>query len=106
MTRYVLIYSGPQTSESREEQDAILAAWEAWYAKMGSAIAEGGDPLGSSKHISAPGSPAADGDGGMPASGYTVIEAESLDAAASACADHPHLKHGGRVHIFEAIDLH
>jgi len=106
VSRYVLIYSGPQTSESREEQDAILAAWEAWYAKMGSAIAEGGDPLGSSKFISAPGSPAADGDGGMPASGYTVIEASSLDAAASACADHPHLEHGGRVHIFEAIDLH
>lgn len=106
MARYVLIYSGSQTSDSREEQDAILAGWEDWYAKMGSAIAEGGDPLGSSKHIAAPGVPAADGDGGMPASGYTVIEASSLEAAADACADHPHLGNGGRVHIFEAIDLH
>jgi hypothetical protein len=42
----------------------------------------------------------------MAASGYTVIDAASLEAAAAACADHPHLKRGGKVHIFEAIDLH
>ena len=106
MARYVLIYSGDQTSPSRAEQDAIVADWEAWYEKMGDAIAEGGDPLGASKHISAVGAPAADGDGGMPASGYTVIDAASLEAAAAACADHPHLNRGGKVHIFEAIDLH
>ncbi len=106
MARYALIYSGDQTASSREVQDAIIADWEAWYAKMGEAIAEGGDPFGASKHIAAEGSTAVDGHGGMPASGYTVIEATSLDAAAEACADHPHLRHGGQVHIFEAIDLH
>lgn len=106
MPRYALIYSGAQTATDRDEQDAIIADWEAWYEKMGDAIAEGGDPFGASRHIPSVGSPAVDGDGGMPASGYTVIDAASLDAAAAACADHPHLTHGGRVHIFEAIDLH
>jgi hypothetical protein len=106
MARYVLIYSGEQTAESREEQDKILDDWVAWYDKMGDAIAEGGDPFGAAKHIPSLGAPAVDGPGGMPASGYTVIEASSLDAAADACADHPHLTYGGRVHIFEAIDLH
>jgi hypothetical protein len=106
MTRFALIYSGAQTASSREEQDEIIAAWEAWYEKMGGAIAEGGDPFGASKHIVSAGAPPADGPGAMPASGYTVIEADSLDAAAAACADHPHLTYGGQVHIFEAIDLH
>jgi hypothetical protein len=73
---------------------------------MGSAILEGGDPFGEAKHIARPGAPAADGPGALPASGYTVIGADSLDAAAAACADHPHLGHGGQVHIFETIDLH
>ena len=106
MARYALLYSGDQTSSSREEQDAIVADWEGWYAAMGQAIVEGGDPFGASKHIAAAGMPATDGDGGMPASGYTVIDAESLDDAAAKCSDHPHLARGGKIHIFEAIDLH
>lgn len=106
MGRYALIYSGDQTISSREEQDAMLAEWEAWYAKMGEAIAEVGDPFGASMHIAAAGASPVQGDGGMPASGYTVIDAASIDAAAAACADHPHLRRGGKVHIFAAIDLH
>lgn len=106
MSRYALIYSGDQSIASREEQDAMLAEWEAWYAKMGDAIAEVGDPFGASMHIAAAGTPPVAGDGGMPASGYTVIDADSIEAAAAACADHPHLRRGGTVHIFAAIDLH
>ena len=106
MARFVLIYSGAQTAGTREEQDRIIGDWEAWYDKMGAAIAEGGDPFGASKHIPRARAAADEGPGAIAASGYTVIEAASLDAAAAACADHPHLTHGGQVHIFETIDLH
>jgi len=106
MARFALIYSGDQSIASRDEQDAMLAEWESWYANMGDAIAEVGDPFGASMHITAAGSTPAVGDGGMPASGYTVIDAESIEAAAAACADHPHLSRGGSIHIFAAIDLH
>ena len=37
--------------------------------------------------------------------GYTVIEADSLDSAAAACADHPHVTHGGEVQVFTCIDM-
>jgi len=106
MARFALSYSGDQTVASREEQDAMLEEWEAWYANMGDAIAEIGDPFGASMHISAAGAAPVAGDGGMPASGYTVIDVDSLEAAAAACTDHPHLRRGGKVHIFAAIDLH
>jgi hypothetical protein len=41
----------------------------------------------------------------MPATGYTLIEADSLDAAADLCADHPHIGHGGQVQVFTCIDM-
>jgi hypothetical protein len=38
-----------------------------------------------------------------PATGYTVISADSLDAAADLCKDHPHIKHGGQVSVYETF---
>jgi len=39
------------------------------------------------------------------ATGYTVISADSLDAAAAACSAHPQLNHGGQVGVFEYINM-
>jgi hypothetical protein len=62
-------------------------------------------PLGASRHVAGAGANVADGPGALAATGYTIIDAGSLDAAAAACADHPHLNHGGQVHVFEAIEM-
>jgi hypothetical protein len=42
-------------------------------------------------------------DGGPACAG--CFEADSLDAAAAASADHPYLDHGGQVQVFETIDM-
>lgn len=87
-----------------EEQEKIMADWGAWYGKLGDTITDGGAPFGASKNLTASGV----GDGALgdnPATGYTVIEADSLDAAVEACNDHPHLKHQGQVQVFECIDM-
>lgn len=105
MANYLLLYSGGMGfAATEEEQQQIMADWGAWYEKMGASIADGGTPFGASKHLA--GSGIADGPlGDTPATGYTVISADSIDAAASACEDHPHLKHGGQVQIYECIDM-
>lgn len=43
--------------------------------------------------------------GGAPATGYTVIEADSLDAAVAKCENHPHINHGGDVAVYTCIDM-
>ncbi len=106
MAKFVVIYSGGAgMSATPEEQERIMGEWGAWYGKMGDSIVDGGNPFGASKHVASAGASVADGPGGVPATGYTVIDAASLDDAAAACADHPHLDHGGQVHVFEAIDM-
>ena len=104
MTNYVLVYTGGGMPESKEEQAAVMAAWGAWYGGMGEAIVDGGNPFGASKHVSADG--VADGPVSSPAAtGYTVIAAESLDEAVSKVADHPHIKHGGQVSVYETFQM-
>ena len=106
MAKFVVIYSGGMGMAAEpDEQQRIMDEWGAWYGKMGAAIVDGGNPLGASKSFSGEGAAAADGPGALPATGYTIIEADSLDVAAAACADHPHLGHGGQVSVFEAIDM-
>lgn len=105
MTKFVLIYTGGMGMELDEEKKAVVMAdWGAWYAKMGEAIVDGGNPFGASKSISAAG--VSDGPAGSPAAtGYTVISAASLDEAVTKSKDHPHVKHGGQVSIYEAFEM-
>ena len=105
MTNYVLVYTGGGgMGMSEEEQQAIMADWNAWYGKMGAAIVDGGNPFGASKNISASG--VSEGPASTPAAtGYTVISAESLDDAVAKAGDHPHVKHGGEVTVYETFQV-
>ncbi len=104
MTNFVILYSGGTIPESEEEQAAVMAAWGAWYGGMGEAIVDGGNPFSRSKFINADG--ISEGEGNAPGcTGYTVISAESLDAAAELCKDHPHIKHGGQVSVYETFEM-
>jgi hypothetical protein len=106
MANFVVIYSGGSgMAATPEEQERIIGEWGAWYGKLGPAIVDGGNPFGASKHIAAAGAAAADGPGPVPATGYTIISADSLEAAVEACADHPHLSQGGQVAVFETIQM-
>lgn len=103
MSNFVLIYTGgPGMAMSEAEQAKVMAEWGEWYAKLGAAIVDGGNPFGASKNISDSGVH----DGAVsspPATGYTIITADSLDDAAQKAKDHPHIKRGGQVTVYETF---
>ena len=105
MANYLVLYTGGSgMAAAPEEQQRIMDEWGAWYGKLGPAIVDGGAPFGDSRNVTdsgVGGGPLGD----TPATGYTIIEADSLDAAAAACADHPHISHGGQVQVFDLIDM-
>lgn len=105
MGNYMVIYSGGMGMAAEpEEQEKIMAEWGAWYDRMGASIVDGGSPFAEAKHLK--GNGVEDGPlGDTPATGYTVISADSLEAAAAACEGHPHLNHGGQVQVFTCIDM-
>ena len=38
MADYVLLYSGGTMPETKEEQDAVMAAWNAWFGELGGTL--------------------------------------------------------------------
>ena len=104
MTNFVLVYTGGGMPEGEEEQAAIMAAWGAWYEKLGAAIVDGGNPFGASKSVTSDG--VSDGPvSSPPPTGYTIIAAESLDEAVAKTQDHPHINYGGQVSVFETFTM-
>lgn len=90
MTNFVLIYTAGSVPESDEE--------------MGAAIVNVGNPFDHSRHVGQDGT----GDGPVsapPATGYTIISAEALDAAVHAVQGHPHINHDGQVSVYETFQM-
>ncbi len=104
MAKYLFVYHGGSKPESDAEIAAIMDAWGQWFGSMGSAVVDGGNPVGMSSTVQSDGS-VVDNGGANPASGYSLIEASSLDDALAKAKGCPILQAGGTVEVAEAIDM-
>lgn len=102
MANYLLAYTGGSMAQTESEREAAMAAWGGFFQNLGSAVVEVGNPVGASASVTAAGGngPAASG-----LSGYSVISAESLDAATALVAECPVLSSGGKVDVYETIPV-
>ncbi|WP_300038676.1 hypothetical protein [uncultured Roseobacter sp.] len=103
MPKFLLIYHGKPDIQSSEDGARHMAAWKAWSAGMGVAVTDPGLPVGPSKTITANG--VEDHGGPNPASGMTVLEADTMKDAIALAKDCPHLSGTGTIEIAEAMDL-
>ena len=102
MPKFVFAYHGGKPPESPEEGEKVMAAWGAWFETLGSAVVDGGAPVGVSKTVSASG--VTDGGGANPLSGYSIVSADNIDAAVEMAKGCPILD-GGSVEVAEAMDM-
>lgn len=105
MANYLLLYHGGKMPESEAEQKAVMDDWIAWYTKLGSAVVDAGNPFSPMAKSVASDGKVSDGPAGSMASGYTVIKADSLDAAAAFAKSCPVLKGGASISVFETFDV-
>jgi hypothetical protein len=103
MSKYLYVYHGGSMPETEAEGAKVMAAWGAWMGGLGDAIVDGGAPLGLSKTVSATG--VTDDGGANPASGYTIVEAASYDAACTMAAGCPINTSGGSVEVAEILPM-
>jgi hypothetical protein len=102
MANFLLAYTGGGMG-SPEEQQAVMAAWGAWFGALGNKVVDGGNPTGSGVTLRPDGSRTDGGAGNL--TGYSVISADSLSAAADLAKGCPVLTSGGSVEVYEIIPV-
>lgn len=105
MPKYLFSYHGGSMPETEAEQAEVANAWGAWYGEIGAALVDPGNPVGPSKTVQTDSS-VTDGGGANPVSGYTLVNADSLDLAVKIAQSCPILGvHGGTVEVGEAAEM-
>lgn len=104
MPQYMMIYQGEATdmADMSEEQAAeVLSKWQSWMGKVGGALADVGSPFGPGQSI------VDDGSTGSAArlTGYSIVEADSLEDAAELADGHPYLSEGRGNYSVELFEL-
>jgi hypothetical protein len=102
MANYLLAYTGGGMAATEAEREAAMAAWGQWFGKLGPAVVEPGNPVGASTSVSSSGSNGAASSG---ITGYSVIAADNLEAAADLVKDCPIIANGGKVDVYETIPV-
>jgi hypothetical protein len=105
MTKFVLVFTGGGMPETEEEQAAVLAAWGAWYEGLGAAVVDPGNPFSPAiQNITSDGTVSA-GAIGTAASGYAVLQADSMDSAIGMAKKCPMLAGNGQISVYEALPM-
>ena len=105
MANFVLLYNGGGMAETPAEQEASMQAWGAWFGKLGSALVDGGNPFTPVAKTISRGGKVSDGSAGTPATGYSIVKADSLDAVVALAKDCPILADGGQVTVYETFPV-
>jgi hypothetical protein len=103
MANFLLTYHGEGGMPQGEaEQAAVVEAWNAWFARLGDALVDPGNPTGGSKAIAPDGSVM---DATSAPTGYTILAADTLDAAVDLARGCPVLGAGLAVVVSETVPV-
>lgn len=104
MAKFLFVYHGGATPGSPEEGAKAMAAWNAWFGKIGDAVIDPGNPVGQSHTVSSGGAVA--NGGANPVSGYSVLNAADVEAAKAIAAECPMVLDGsGSVEVAEIVEM-
>ena len=107
MQKYLVLYYASADAmqammdSTPKDMQAVIGAWKAWAERCGDALAEM-SPLSPGGRMTASGSSMNE----MGIVTYSVLQAESMDAAQALLADHPHLGGAGcGIEVYETMSL-
>lgn len=104
MSRYMLIYNGKATDPSQMSPDdaaKVMDGWRTWIGSVGSALVDVGTPFGQGTSVVDDGSSA----DAIELSGYSIVEASSLDEARGLAESHPFLSEGKGNYAVEVYEM-
>src|SRR3989338_10471271 len=93
MKKFIVIYHAPQSAMEKmknstpEDIKKGMEPWMEWAKKCGSGLVDLGTPLGNGQKVMRSGTTQSDNG----AIGYSILQAETMEAAVAMLKGHPHL---------------
>jgi hypothetical protein len=103
MPHYVIVYLGGDQPSSPEEGKRNFSKYMDWLSSLGDSVVSPANPLKNTSTVNPDGSVTTGGTTTM--SGYSIIEADSMDAALSIAKGCPFLDIGGSLEVSELIQM-
>lgn len=101
MTKFLVTYhGGPGAPTDPAQAEQIQAAFGRWLASAGDAVTDPGAPLRPATQVSNGSAPPH-----VAIGGYSIIEAEDVDAATEVLRTHPFVARGGTLQVDEAVSI-
>ncbi len=109
MKKFLFLYMSPVSAEEQmaqgkpEDMQKAMQPWIDWFTSVGSGLLDRGMPLGNGKHVTTSGVSGSSSQ----ISGYSMIQAESMEKALTLAKTQPHLTMGeGRsVEVLEVLTM-
>jgi hypothetical protein len=105
MANFLLLYTGGSMPETQAEQAKVMQAWESWFGTLGSNLVDAGNPFTQQAKSIASNGKVSDGPVGTLASGYSIIKADSLDAAVELAQRCPVTQGGAQITVYETFPV-
>ena len=103
MTQFLIVYLGGDQPSSPEEGKQHFSKYMEWLSSLGDAAVSPANPLKNTSTVNPDGSVSAGGTTTM--SGYTIIEAATMDAALEIAKACPFLDIGGSLEVSELMEM-
>ncbi|MCP4391765.1 MAG: hypothetical protein GY802_25950 [Gammaproteobacteria bacterium] len=103
MSRYLIVYLGGDQPATPEAGQQHFAKYMEWLSSLGDAAVSPANPLKDTNTVNPDGSVSNGGISTM--SGYTIVEAESMEVALSMAKACPFLDIGGSLEVSELMQM-
>ena len=100
----MILYNGPATPPeqmTKEQVEKVMMGWKSWMGKLGDKMVDMGKPLANGRVVVDDGSKGK----ALELSGYSIIEAEDMNAALKLVEDHPFLSDKSGKFSVEVFEL-
>ena len=102
LKKFVFTYYGEPRFTRAEDGQKHMAEWGMWVKTLGAAMTDPGVPLKSPTSVSSEGVKAGGGPNRL--TGYSVVQAKSIEEAIEMAKDCPHLSYG-TIDVAEVMEM-
>ncbi|MBT2968435.1 MAG: hypothetical protein B6D72_00090 [gamma proteobacterium symbiont of Ctena orbiculata] len=103
MPEFIFTYHGGKMPETPEEGAEGMAKWQAWADSLGPTLTNPGTPVGITRILTPNG--VSEEHASNPIMGFSIIEAENMEAALELLKSCPHLAYGGTLEVSEMLTM-